>query len=57
MRPYLIHQDKMWFVIAGCRIVAIVDNKADGMQVIRELPPTYYEEAVSHNGADRPRKR
>lgn len=52
MRPYLIHQDKMWFVISGCRIVAITDNKADGMQVIRELPPAYGEGAISENGGD-----
>ncbi len=52
MRPYLIHQDKMWFVISGCRIVAITDNKADGMQVIRELPPMHTEQSLSENGGD-----
>lgn len=52
MRPYLIHQDKMWFVISGCRIVAITDNKADGMQMIRELPPSYSEQTMSENGGD-----
>lgn len=52
MRPYLIHQDKMWFVISGCRIVAIVDNKTDGMQVIRELPSAYSDDVLSSNGGD-----
>ncbi len=56
MRPYLIHQDKMWFVIQGCRIIAIVDNKADGMLVIRGLPPSLDDTPVGGNGADRPRR-
>ncbi|MFN2200164.1 MAG: hypothetical protein ACK2UO_03105 [Caldilineaceae bacterium] len=57
MRPYLIHQDKMWFVISGCRIVAITDNKTDGMQIIRELPPNYTEQSISSNGGDPSRKK
>ena len=56
MRPYLIHQDKMWFVISGCRIVAITDNKADGMQLIRQIPTSYGEQSISENGRAPSRK-
>ncbi len=41
----------MWFVIAGCRIVAIVDTKAEGMERIRSLPPWSDRTSVSANGA------
>jgi len=41
----------MWFVIAGCRIVAIVDTKAEGMERIRSLPPWPDRAAISANGA------
>lgn len=56
MRPYLVHQDKMWFVIAGCRIIAIVDNKADGMLVMRELPVQLGDIPLSENGDDPSRR-
>ncbi|MDI9549597.1 MAG: hypothetical protein QM346_18540 [Chloroflexota bacterium] len=51
MKPYLVHEGKMWFVIAGCRIVAIVDTKAEGMERIRSLPPWSDRTSVSANGA------
>ncbi len=39
MKPYLVHEGKMWFVIAGCRIVAIVDTKSEGMERIHLCRP------------------
>jgi hypothetical protein len=51
MKPYLVHEGKMWFVIAGCRIVAIVDTKSEGMERIRSLPPWSDRASVSANGA------
>jgi hypothetical protein len=51
MRPYLIHQDKMWFVISGCRVIAIVADKAEGMQVMRDLPARFDEQSLNGNGA------
>ena len=50
MKPYLVHEGKMWFVLVGCHIVAIVDSKDEGMERIRALPPQVERAAMSVNG-------
>jgi len=51
MKPYLVHEGKMWFVLVGCHIVAIVDSKDEGMERIRSLPPQVDRAVMSVNGA------
>ena len=50
MKPYLVHQEKMWFVMAGCHIVAIVASKAEGMERIHSLPVMAASTPVHANG-------
>ncbi len=40
MKPYLVHEGKMWFVIAvPASWRGSMDTKAEGMERIRSLPP------------------
>lgn len=36
MRPHLLRLDKMWIILLGCHIVAIVTSKEEGMQWINK---------------------